>query len=143
MPHLRARLNLPYCARYRLGLAGIRLKIVQRSRVDRGNRKLRPPYNVNVLSLAAADLMLEHLATLDSQAVMLCESGRAVDDCRARSAAHRFPVGSQLPLFRVADPGPGFGAEGAGHPIKNVSTTHPLLAGCLRTTIEHRGKMTR
>jgi len=38
--------------------------------------KLRPPTHVNVLTLAAADFMLEHSA-LESQAVMLRPNGRA------------------------------------------------------------------
>ena len=56
----------------KLGLAGIRLGyLAGDSDWIEQFEKLRPPYNVNVLTLAAADLMLENMSILDAQATSL------------------------------------------------------------------------
>ena len=101
MPQLRSWPNLVVLRTLsKLGLAGIRLGYLAGdpewiTEFD----KLRPPYNVNVLTLAAADFLLEHLATLEAQAVMLrAERSRvAVGACRP-AGHHGVSVGGELPV---------------------------------------------
>ena len=122
----------------KLGLAGIRLGYLA------GDpewitqlEKLRPPYNVNVLTLAAADLLLEHLRVLEQQAVTLrAERSRVAIALGGLRGVQVFPSAANFLLFRVEHPDAVFsGLKQRGILIKNVSHGHPLLAGCLRTTI--------
>jgi histidinol-phosphate aminotransferase len=144
MPHLRSWPNLLVLRTLsKLGLAGIRLGYLSGDPEWIAEiEKLRPPYNVNVLTLAAADLMLEHLSTLDSQAVMLrAERSRVATALSAIRGLTVFPSAANFLLFRVADPDRVFAAlKERGILIKNVSKTHPLLHGCLRTTIGTSGE---
>lgn len=56
----------------KLGLAGIRLGYMAASAALLAEfEKVRPPYNINVLTEAAAQFMLEHVAVLDDQAAQL------------------------------------------------------------------------
>ena len=122
----------------KLGLAGIRLGYMAGhpdwiAQVD----KVRPPYNVNVLTLAAAELMLENLSILDAQAATLrAERTRlasALDDIPGVVA---FPSAANFILFRVVHPDDVFaGLKERGILIKNVSRMHPRLEGCLRVTV--------
>ena len=66
LPRLGARANLLVLRTLsKLGLAGIRLGYLcgDPAWIEQFD-KVRPPYNVNVLTLAAADLMLDHLPVL-------------------------------------------------------------------------------
>jgi len=125
----------------KLGLAGIRLGYLCGdpawiAELD----KLRPPYNVNVLTLAAAGFMLEQLPLLDAQAATLrAERSRLMAGLRASSGVTAFDSAANFILFRVAEPvKPDHvfaGLKERGILIKNVSKMHPRLAGCLRTTV--------
>jgi histidinol-phosphate aminotransferase len=122
----------------KLGLAGIRLGYLA------GHpdwimqfEKVRPPYNVNVLTLAAADLMLENLPLLDDQAATLraerARLDRSLDDTPGVTA---FASAANFILFRVGNADEVFaGLKERGILIKNVSAMHPLLTGCLRVTV--------
>jgi len=144
MPQLRNWPNLVVLRTLsKLGLAGIRLGYLAGdpewiSEFD----KLRPPYNVNVLTLAAADFMLEHLPALESQAVMLrAERSRVAAALSAMRGVMVFPSAANFLLFRVPDPDRVFSAlKERGILIKNVAKVHPLLEGCLRTTIGTTGE---
>ena len=144
MPQLRNWPNLVVLRTLsKLGLAGIRLGYLAGDPEWVGEfDKLRPPYNVNVLTLAAADLMLEHLPTLESQAVMLrAERSRVAAALASMRGLTVFPSAANFLLFRVADPDRIFnGLKERGILIKNVSGAHPLLRGCLRTTIGTTGE---
>jgi histidinol-phosphate aminotransferase len=139
MPQLRSWPNLLVLRTLsKLGLAGLRLGYLAGdpewiTELD----KLRPPYNVNVLSLAAADFMLEHLPLLESQAVMLrAERSRVAAALSAMRGVTVFPSAANFLLFRVGEADRVFNAlKERGILIKNVARMHPLLAGCLRTTI--------
>ncbi len=139
MPQLRSWPNLLVLRTLsKLGLAGIRLGYLTGdpewiAEID----KLRPPYNVNVLTLAAADFLLEHLAALEAQAVMLrAERSRVAAALSALRGVKVFPSAANFLLFRVADADRVFNAlKERGILIKNVEKMHPLLQGCLRTTI--------
>jgi histidinol-phosphate aminotransferase len=122
----------------KLGLAGIRLGymaghpdwIVQFD-------KVRPPYNVNVLTLAAAELMLENLSILDAQAATLrAERTRLASALADIPGVVAFPSAANFILFRVEKADRVFAAlKERGILIKNVSHMHALLDGCLRVTV--------
>lgn len=139
---------LPALARYpnmlvlrtlsKLGLAGLRLGYLCGhpawiAEFD----KVRPPYNVNVLTLSAVDFLLDHLSGLDEQAALIRrERGRLLAALRAMAGVAAFDSAANFILLRVADAERVFaGLKAQGILIKNVSRMHPLLAGCLRTTV--------
>ena len=75
----------------KLGLAGIRLGYMSASiELLEEFDKVRPPYNVNVLTQAAAEFVLDHVDVLDAQAASLRDEHGV--------ARHRsFPFGSKFP----------------------------------------------
>jgi histidinol-phosphate aminotransferase len=122
----------------KLGLAGLRLGYLCAhpawiAELD----KVRPPYNVNVLTLAAVDLLLDHLDALDGQAARIrTERTRVLQAVRAIAGMTAFDSAANFVLLRVGDADRVFaGLKQRGILVKNVSRMHPLLAGCLRTTI--------
>jgi histidinol-phosphate aminotransferase len=143
LPQLKARPNLLVLRTLsKLGLAGIRLGYLCGDPAWIGEfDKVRPPYNVNVLTLAAADFMLDHLMLLDQQAELLRRERTALlAALRALPGVTPFDSAANFILFRVA--GDANAADRVfarlkeqGILIKNVSRMHPLLANCLRTTV--------
>ena len=122
----------------KLGLAGIRLGYLAGApewlaQLD----KVRPPYNVNVLTEAAALFALEHVAVLDEQAAQLrAERARVADGMAAQPGVTVFPSAANFVLARVPDAAQTFDRLLARKVlIKNVSKMHPLLANCLRVTV--------
>jgi histidinol-phosphate aminotransferase len=122
----------------KLGLAGLRLGYLA------GHpdwiaqfEKVRPPYNVNVLTLAAAELMLENLPILDAQAATLrAERARLAAALGDTPGVVAFPSAANFILFRVQRPDRIFAAlKERGILVKNVARMHPLLDGCLRVTV--------
>ncbi len=99
--------------------------------------KVRPPYNVNVLTLAAAELMLENLSILDAQAATLrAERTRLASALADIPGVVAFPSAANFILFRVEKADRVFAAlKERGILIKNVSHMHALLDGCLRVTV--------
>lgn len=126
----------------KLGLAGIRLGYLCGEAAWIGEiNKVRPPYNVNVLTLAAADFLLDRLPLLDGQAAVLrAERARLLARLRAIAGVTAFDSAANFILFRV-----GGGSDGAdrvfaqlksrGILVKNRTHVHPLLQGCLRVTV--------
>lgn len=122
----------------KLGLAGIRLGYMSAApgllaEFD----KVRPPYNINVLTQVAGEFALDHLDVLDAQAALLNE---ARTDLAAAMAALPgvtvFPSSANFITVRVPD------AERTCATlfderilIKNLSKMHGLLAGCIRVTV--------
>lgn len=122
----------------KLGLAGLRLGyLCGDAALLREVDKLRAPYNVNSLTLAAADYLLDHLEVFEYQAAAIrAERGRVSALLAALPGVEVFPSAANFLLFRVAAPDEVFaGLEARGILIKNVARAHPLLAGCLRVTI--------
>lgn len=122
----------------KLGLAGIRLGYVAGApawlaQLD----KVRPPYNVNVLTEATALFVLEHVDVLDAQAAELREErARLIDAVAALPGVTVFPSAANFLLIRVPDAARVFdGVLARKVLIKNVSKMHPLLANCLRVTV--------
>jgi len=126
----------------KMGLAGIRLGYLcgDPAWIAEFN-KLRPPYNVNVLTLAAAGFMLERRALLDEQAALLrAERGRLLGRLRSLPGVTAFDSAANFVLFRVAGGSPAADRvfarlKARGILIKNRAHVHPLLAGCLRVTV--------
>jgi histidinol-phosphate aminotransferase len=122
----------------KLGLAGIRLgylagKATWLTEID----KVRPPYNVNVLTQATADFLLDHLDVLNAQAAELrAERMRLETAVAALPGATVFPSVGNFLLVRVPDAAAAFETLLTSRVlIKNVSKMHPLLANCLRLTV--------
>ncbi len=142
LPQIELRPNLLVLRTLsKLGLAGIRLGYLCADPAWIGEfDKLRPPYNVNVLTLATADLLLDHLDVFDAQAAAVrAERARLLAALRALPGITAFDSAANFILFRVADPDAVFaGLKTRGILIKNVARMHPLLAGCLRTTVGTR-----
>lgn len=127
----------------KLGLAGIRLGYLAADADWIAQfEKLRPPYNVNVLTLAAADLMLENMSILDAQASALrSERAKLMSQLQSTPGVRAFESAANFILFRVAQADAVFaGLKQRGVLIKNVSATHPLLVGCLRVTVGTTGE---
>ena len=139
MPQLEERPNLVVLRTLsKLGLAGLRLGYAcADARWIAEFDKLRPPYNVGVLPLAAAGFLLEHFEVLQRQAdVIRSERDRLLQALRARPELTAFDSAANFILFRAADPDRLFdGLLRRGILLKNVSGSHPLLAGCLRVTV--------
>jgi histidinol-phosphate aminotransferase len=126
----------------KLGLAGIRLGYMAASQALLNEfDKVRPPYNVNVLTEAAAEFVLEHADVLEAQARMLCdERTQLAAALAALPEIEVFPSAANFLLIRVR-PGPvdaqNVCAKLLEHKvlIKNVGKMHPLLNNCLRITV--------
>lgn len=122
----------------KLGLAGIRLGYMAGApawleQLD----KVRPPYNINVLTEATALFALEHVDVLDEQAAQLRdERARLAAALGALPGVTVFPSDANFLLLRVPDAAQTFDRLLARKVlIKNVSKMHALLANCLRVTV--------
>lgn len=122
----------------KLGLAGIRLGYMSAApQLLAEFDKVRPPYNINVLTQVAAEFALDHVAVLNQQAAAL-RAARA--DLAAALAAmpgvQVFPSAANFILIRVPD-SDAIHAKLLSHKvlIKNVSKMHSVLANCLRITV--------
>jgi histidinol-phosphate aminotransferase len=122
----------------KLGLAGIRLGYLSAApalleQLD----KVRPPYNVNVLTQAAAEFALDHLDVLDQQADALNEERtKLVQSLSALPGVTVFPSAANFLLVRVPDPDAATDKLRAERVlIKNLSKMHKLLSGCIRVTV--------
>jgi histidinol-phosphate aminotransferase len=122
----------------KLGLAGLRLGIAAGPPEWMEElEKLRPPYNVNVLTTAAAELLLARRDVLEAQARSIVgERMRLETALDAMPAVRRFPSAANFVLVRVADaPGAFEALKGRGILVRNLHGSHPLLAHCLRLTV--------
>jgi histidinol-phosphate aminotransferase len=139
LPQLATRPNLLVLRTLsKLGLAGLRLGYLCGDPAWIGElEKVRPPYNVNVLTLAAADFLLDHFDVLEQQAAQLRAARGAMDRAlRALPRVAVFDSAANFILVRVADADATYAAlKQRGILIKNVSRMHPQLANCLRITI--------
>lgn len=122
----------------KLGLAGIRLGYLvgDAAWLDELD-KVRPPYNVNVLTQAAAEFMLDHVDVLEAQAALLRgERAKLAAAVAAMPGATVFPSAGNFLLVRVPDADAVFETLCTARVlIKNVSRVHPLLDNCVRLTV--------
>ena len=126
----------------KLGLAGIRLGYMSAAAALLAEfDKVRPPYNINVLTEATAAFVLEHRAVLDQQAEAICAERAALATAlAAMPGAHVFPSAANFILLRIER------ADVTGTQVfdrllsqkvlvKNVGKMHTLLENCLRVTV--------
>ena len=119
----------------KLGLAGIRLGyLVGRPDWVAQLDKVRPPYNVSVLTQAAALFMLERLDVLEEQAARIREERAVLGKGLSAFAQVRvFPSEANFFLIRVAD------ADRTYEALKKqnvlVRNLNPGIKNCLRVTV--------
>ncbi len=122
----------------KLGLAGIRLGYLSGDpKLLEQFEKVRPPYNVNVLTQVAAEFALDHLDVLDRQAELLnAERSRLATELAALPGVEVFPSSANFISMRVPD------AEKVCTElraekmlIKNLSKMDKMLANCIRVTV--------
>lgn len=126
----------------KLGLAGIRLGYMSASgALLEQFEKVRPPYNINVLTQATAEFVLEHSEVLDAQAAALREQrGRVAAELAALPGVEVFPSAANFLLLRITRPGLDASLAHARLLerkvlVKNVGKMHALLHNCLRVTV--------
>jgi len=122
----------------KLGLAGIRLGYaVGRPEWIREFDKVRPPYNVNVLTQVGAERLLAPHDVLEAQARSInAERDRLTGELRKLHDVTVFPSDANFILVRVPDAHRVFeGMRRRGVLINNLHTGVPLLDGCVRLTI--------
>jgi histidinol-phosphate aminotransferase len=119
----------------KLGLAGIRLGyLIGRPEWVEQLDKVRPPYNVSVLTQAAALFMLDKLDVLEGQAARILSERRNLGEAlRALKGVTVYPSEANFFLVRVTD------ADKAYEALKRqnvlVRNLHPGLKNCLRVTV--------
>jgi len=130
----------------KLGLAGLRLGVAIAPpgwihELD----KLRMPYNVNVLTAAAADFLLERHDVFDRQtAAIVAERARLEAALDGMERVTRFASAANFVLVRVPDgPGAFEALRQRGILVRTFHGSHPLLAHCLRLTVGTPDENTR
>ncbi|HEU4853224.1 MAG TPA: histidinol-phosphate transaminase [Telluria sp.] len=122
----------------KLGLAGIRLGYMSAAPALLAEfDKVRPPYNVNVLTQIAAEFALDHLDVLGAQAASLREARASLSAALARlPGVQVYPSAANFLLIRVPDSDQACARLLANRVLaKNMSKMHPLLANCIRVTV--------
>ncbi len=122
----------------KIGMAGVRLGYAAGhpdwiAEID----KIRPPYNVNVLTQAVVPVLLRHDALLAEQAAAIRrERARMARELARLRRVTVFPSDANFVLIRVPDAAQWFATlREAGILVKNVHGWHPVLENCLRITI--------
>jgi histidinol dehydrogenase len=138
---------MPYTATYphvlvmrtvsKLGLAGIRLGYMAGSPALLAQlEKVRPPYNVNVLTEAAALFALEHADVFTAQAALLTQARSKLAADLTPLAVQVFDSQANFVLTRFSNAAAVYAHLLALRIIvKDVSKMHPLLQNCLRLTV--------
>jgi histidinol-phosphate aminotransferase len=119
----------------KLGLAGIRLGyLAGRPEWVEQFDKVRPPYNVGVLTQAAALFLLERLDVLEAQAARI-KADRATlgQSLAALKGVTVFPSEANFFLMRVADAARTYEALKQQNVL--VKNLHPAIPNCLRVTV--------
>jgi histidinol-phosphate aminotransferase len=126
----------------KLGLAGIRLGYMAAGAALLAEfDKVRPPYNINVLTQAAAEFVLDHADVLDAQAAALRDQRtQLMSALAALPGVEVFPSAANFVLIRVRGSDKNANdvfARLLEHKvlIKNVGKMHTLLENCLRVTV--------
>ncbi|MEN9912446.1 MAG: hypothetical protein RI956_890 [Pseudomonadota bacterium] len=129
----------------KLGLAGLRLGFLVASPawIEQFD-KVRPPYNINVLTLAATQFILSHNAVLETQAKQIMAERTVLFDALVNMAENMsdginiqpYPSAANFILVKVPDANQWFATlKSQGILVKNVSNLSPLLHNCLRLTV--------
>lgn len=127
----------------KLGLAGIRLGYAAAAPawIDQID-KVRPPYNVSVLTQAVAERVLEHVDVLEEQAAAIREARAGLYERLAGlPRVTAFPSEANFILARVPDADRVHAHLRSRRVlVRNFNGAHPLLAGCLRLTVGTPGE---
>lgn len=122
----------------KLGLAGIRLGYMSGApKLLEQLDKVRPPYNINVLTQVAAEFALDNIEVLNSQAAQLRNERAALSTALAAiPGVQVFPSAANFILARVPD-ADAANAYLLSHKVlvKNVGKMHGVLSNCLRITV--------
>jgi histidinol-phosphate aminotransferase len=122
----------------KLGLAGLRLgyMVASPAWIEQFD-KVRPPYNINVLTLAATDFLLGHVDVFNAQAAQLkVQRDVLFTALQGMKGVQPFSSEANFVLAKVPNAAVWFDAlKAQGILIKNVSGMSPLLADCLRLTV--------
>jgi histidinol-phosphate aminotransferase len=125
----------------KLGLAGIRLGYLsaQDALLDEWE-KVRPPYNVNVLTEAAASFALDHMDVFEQQASALRGERAVLSEALAGMPdVQVMPSSANFLLIRIKNADQVFKKlVERGILVRNVSRMHRLLENCLRVTVSTR-----
>jgi histidinol-phosphate aminotransferase len=122
----------------KLGLAGIRLGYMSAAPALLAQfDKVRPPYNVNVLTQVAAEFALDHLDVLDQQAEAINAARATLSaELAALPGVEVFPSAANFLLVRVPEPEKVCAKMLAEKVlVKNLSKMPGLLANCIRVTV--------
>ncbi|TWI61796.1 histidinol-phosphate aminotransferase [Pseudoduganella lurida] len=122
----------------KLGLAGIRLGYMSAAPALLAQfEKVRPPYNINVMTQAAAEFALDHVEVLNEQARLLREQRAVLTAALAAvPGVQVYPSAANFITIRVPD-ADSIHAKLVTRKIliKNLSKMHSVLANCLRVTV--------
>lgn len=122
----------------KLGLAGLRLGLAAGPAEWIAElEKLRPPYNVNALTAAAAELLLDRREVLEAQTrAIVADRARLEAALDELAGVRRYPSAANFVLARFPDASRAMEAlERRGILVRNLHGAHPLLANCLRLTV--------
>lgn len=122
----------------KLGLAGIRLGYMSAAPALLAQfEKVRPPYNVNILTQVAAEFVLEHIDVLNAQAARLNAARDALAiQLAALPGVTVFASKANFLLIRVVDSDEIHAKLLARRVlVKNMSKMHAVLANCLRISV--------
>jgi histidinol-phosphate aminotransferase len=119
----------------KLGLAGIRLGyLVGRPEWVAQLDKVRPPYNVSVLTQAAALFMLERLDVLEEQAARIRSDRKSLGETlKALKGVTVYPSEANFFLVRVPDADRTYAALKQQNVL--VRNLNPGIRNCLRVTV--------
>jgi histidinol-phosphate aminotransferase len=122
----------------KIGMAGLRLGYAAGSPAwMREFDKVRPPYNVTLLTQLVAERLLADADVLEQQAAAIRgERGRLKAGFERVPGVIAFESDANFLLLRVPDAGKVFaGMKERGVLVKLLHGSHPLLAQCLRITV--------
>lgn len=126
----------------KLGLAGLRLGYMSASNALLAEfEKVRPPYNINVLTVTAMEFLLDHMTLFNEQANQICQQrSELVSALQKLPNVYVFPTSANFVLIKLMNEAKS--AEQLFHQlcerqilVKNVSKMHTLLDNCLRVTV--------
>jgi histidinol-phosphate aminotransferase len=127
----------------KLGLAGIRLGYAAAGPewIDEFD-KVRPPYNVNMITQFVAERALEHVAVLEKQAEAIkTERESLAGKLRDIPGVEPIPSDANFILMRVPDANAVYDRLRERRVlVRNFNGSHPLLANCLRLTVGTPGE---
>ncbi|MES2017046.1 MAG: histidinol-phosphate transaminase [Pseudomonadota bacterium] len=122
----------------KMGLAGIRLGYMSGApQLLEQFEKVRPPYNVNVLTQLAAEFALDHIDILNEQAsLIIAARTELAASLAALPGVTVYPSAANFLLVRVPDAIDACAKlEADKIMVKNVSRMHQMLANCIRVTV--------